>query len=235
MLQNVLPALPMSHPFWTMISRSAKNQCLEEFSHWKLVCREVLSYWNEMQAAPIAQYCTLIYNIPLSLLLQTIANYSTIAPLIHTIEMRCTLRNANRICFITPNILNFWPTFRIAFRTTIKCILDCFTNIKFWKLLLHSADSWSWGQWKLMLENMFCSKITPFLTSCFEILHLWANISKQNANCKLIPFISFHSDNELFISHVFTKWFDAFISGFCLFITRQVKKQTTTCQRRGRC
>ena len=60
MLQNVLPALPMSHPFWTMISRSAKNQCLEEFSHWKLVCREVLSYWNEMQAAPIAHYYTLL-------------------------------------------------------------------------------------------------------------------------------------------------------------------------------
>ena len=80
-------------------------------------------------------HCTLLHSIIEYSTITPIANYYRLfhcCSLLHTIEMRCTPCNANRICFITPNILNFWPTFRIAFRTTIKCILDCFTNIKFW-------------------------------------------------------------------------------------------------------
>ena len=122
-------------------------------------------------------HCTLLHFIIEYSTITPIANYYRLfqcCSLLHTIEMRCTPCNANRICFITPNILNFWPTFRITFRTNIKCTLDFFTKIKFCKLLFHSADSWSWGQWKLMLENMFCPKITPFLTSCFERDIIWA-------------------------------------------------------------
>ena len=166
-------------------------------------------------------YCKLLQTIPLLLLL-------------HTIEMRCTLCNANRICFITPNILNFWPTFRIAFRTTIKCILDCFTNIKILEIAIAQCWFLVLGPMETDVRKYVLLKNNSFPYQLLRNFASWANISKQNANCKLIPFISFHLDNEHFISHVFTKWFDAFISGFCLFITRQVKKQTTTCQRRGR-
>ena len=193
MLQNVLQALPMSHPFWTMISRSAKNQCLEEFYHWKLVCREVLSSWNEMQAAPIAHCCTLLQNIPLSLLLQTIANYSTIAPLIHTIEMRCTLCNANRICFITPNILNFWPTFRIAFRTTIKCILDCFTNIKILEIAIAQCWFLVLGPMETDVRKYVLLKNNSFP---YQLLRNFASLSKHlQTKCQLqidsVYFVSF--------------------------------------------
>lgn len=125
-------------------------------------------------------YCKLLQTIPLLLLL-------------HTIEMRCTLCNANRICFITPNILNFWPTFRIAFRTTIKCILDCFTNIKILEIAIAQCWFLVLGPMETDVRKYVLLKNNSFP---YQLLRNFASLSKHlQTKCQLqidsVYFVSF--------------------------------------------
>ena len=66
----------------------------------------------------------------------------------------------------------------------------------------------------------------------FVILQVWAHISKQNANCKLILFISLHSNNEHFISHIYQIiW--CFHLRFLLFYNKASKEANDHMSKKG--